>query len=384
MTSHDEDDDVNGESSGIVRSKLFPDSARDRFGSSKVDARNVDFSTRAAGARRYYKTRNRRRREIRASDDETDGSTDSDEEDLERRMARLRQEIEEVKVAMEAQRAIPVVEKNTSNQQDGENIQQLSDALDAVYKSRPRQNVGPEAELLQRLRQPFTSQSTNGQIRSKPAGANNGLTDRQVNQALFKTAEFDSRLARMEHALGLTGNSMPDTASDGAQPILHHLDKLDRQVHIIANTPATVDSASQKTQQLSKDLDKLNQLRAAQGKNGTATTTDSYPESEEQTSKINALYGALPVIDGLSPTLPLVLERLRTLQALHGSAASAGQVLDDIEKRQNEQEAELKQWREAITKVEDHLKKGEGSLAENVKTVGDWVKDLEKRLEKFS
>jgi len=82
--------------------------------------------------------------------------------------------------------------------------------------------------------------------------------------------------------------------------------------------------------------------------------------------------------------LPMVLERLRTLRLLHASAGSAAATLDEIEKRQGEQDAEIEAWREALEKVEGALEEGEGTLSQNVKVVAEWVKDLEGRVAKFS
>lgn len=109
----------------------------------------------------------------------------------------------------------------------------------------------------------------------------------------------------------------------------------------------------------------------------------SIAEDPERSSKINALYGTLSTIDSLAPTLPMVLDRLRTLRLLHTSAAAASNTIDELEKRQSNQAAEIKQWREALVQVEQNLKTGEGGLQENVKTVGEWVKDLESRMTKL-
>jgi nuclear migration protein JNM1 len=74
---------------------------------------------------------------------------------------------------------------------------------------------------------------------------------------------------------------------------------------------------------------------------------------------------------------------MRTLQLLHTSAAGASELLDDIEKRQSEQVEELAQWRDALDKVEKNLGEGQTGLADNVRKVGEWVKSLESKVDKF-
>ena len=184
---------------------------------------------------------------------------------------------------------------------------------------------------------------------------------------------------------------MPDQGNTPSKPIIPSLNAIDRQLQTIANMPNSLESAHNKTRQLIKDAERLERLRAANDGTTSPSPTgalinghESHIDTPEKTSKINALYGTLATIDMLSPTLPMVLERLRTLRALHTNAVTASTALDDIEKRQAEQAAEIGQWREALQKVESYMKDGQSSLKENVEEVDKWVSELEDRLARFS
>ena len=59
-------------------------------------------------------------------------------------------------------------------------------------------------------------------------------------------------------------------------------------------------------------------------------------------------------------------------------------MLDELEKRQAEQETEIQRWREALDKVEASMSEGEGAMTDNMKLVGQWVKEIEARVRKLN
>jgi nuclear migration protein JNM1 len=395
-----------------VRSRVKTTQARSRFGPERVDASGADFSDRLDGKKAFYKTSRRRQRQRRqwdGKDNEFYGDlSDEEEETLDRKLARLRQEVEEVKMEMAENSATGDNRETESDLKPAAaevddadllaNISQLSQALDAIYSTRRGESKGAEVDLAKTIDK-FDKATHIGALSENNSAApskeqtlpTSSTSRAELLQALTKAAEFDGRLAFLEQALGLNGTNMPDQGSLSTKPILHTLDNLDRQVQTVSNSSASVDAAQNKTRQLLRDAERLQKLKHAQeDQNGSPTdrstnghTQSSLAEDPERSSKINALYGTLSTIDSLAPTLPMVLDRLRTLRILHTSAAAASNALDDVEKRQSSQAAETKQWREALEQVERNLKAGEGSLTRNVKTVGEWVKDLESRMAKL-
>jgi nuclear migration protein JNM1 len=396
-----------------VRSRVKATQARSRFGPERVDASGADFSDRLDGNKAFYKTsrrKQRRRRHWNGKDDAVFSDlSDEEEETLDRKLARLRQEVEEVKMELAEKSATTEDnEKEPEKRSAGSEIDdadllvtigQLSQALDTIYSTRRGESKGVELDLANTINK-FNKASPTGTqektVSTAPKQEHTSPTSSksraELLQALTQAAEFDGRLAFLEQALGLNGTNMPDQGSLTTKPILHTLDNLDRQVQTISNSSASIDAAQNKTKQLIKDVDRLQKLKQSQEEPNVSTnerstndnTQSSYAEDPDRSSKINALYGALPTIDSLAPTLPMVLDRLRTLRLLHTSAAAASSALDEVEKRQTNQAAEIKQWQEALEHVEQSLKSGEGNLTENIKTVRDWVKDLESRMAKLS
>lgn len=332
--------------------------------------------------------------------------SDEENEPVEHRLARLRQELEEVKAELEATYDASDGSKDDSSttgaiKSPEADVKALSELLDSVYATTRRGTSGAEAQYQAAVRR-FGGAEKNGMPseradegdRDALSSQDYGISIDQRSQILSKASEVDQRLTALETALGVDGSTLPELTTDASRPIFHTLNNLDRQLSTLASSSSSemLDTASHRVRQLTQEADRLVEKQRATSPisstpasgrdvrpNGTPAISDS-----EHDSKINALFGTLPTIENLSPSLPMVLERLRTLRLIHASAGDASTILDGIEKRQTEQAAEIDRWQEALTKVETSLTEGEGILTANVKLVSGWVKDLEARMGKLN
>ncbi|KAI9720071.1 MAG: hypothetical protein M1812_003198 [Candelaria pacifica] len=393
----DSDDE---DTSDIDRERLHPDQARTHFSSAQVDARDVDFSDRVNSKRKSYRASNRRRRRAENGTEELGDFSDDEDESLERKFARLRREVQEVKEEFEqrdadAQKVVDA--KDTAPNTDA--IVALSEILEHVRASRGSTSPRAEAELARKLvRGPATNaepyiERTTPQATSGSAGSYPSL--KQQEQALTKAADLDTRLALLEKALGVNTSSNQSVA----KPILPTLDQLSSQLTTLSGASASsLDAVSRKVRQLTLEAERLESTRkaakAAQDalkdthRPGQAITDgEALPEQDttdsEQVAKINALYGTLGTIESLSPILPSVLDRLRSLRVIHADAATASENLTAVEQRQEEMAGEIKRWRDGLEKVESAMKEGEGVMGNNMKTVEGWVRGLEARMKKL-
>ena len=82
--------------------------------------------------------------------------------------------------------------------------------------------------------------------------------------------------------------------------------------------------------------------------------------------------------------LPPLLDRLRSLRAIHADAATASDTLDRIEQEQVDLTEELKQWRDGLEKIEGAVKDGDTAIKGNMKVMEGWVKELEERVAKLA
>lgn len=371
--------------------RLHPDEARSHFEPAQIDARDVDFSDRVTAKRKSYKASSRRQKTREDGTQEYgDFSDEDDGESLERKLARLKREIEEVKEQFGRRQA----EKKESGEEVKDlepDVTALSKMLDTISASQGGTPESVSAKFAKDLGTgikangpPHTSQGT-----GEPATYTVTYAPTyQQSHALAKAADFDGRLTLLEKALGLDPIVLGTNGTSKA--ILPTLDTLQRQVSLISeSTPSSLDSISRRVRTLTQEAERLEETRKAakaaqdalRAVGGDVTSEDG--EDTEQTSKIHALYGTLPTIENLAPLLPSLLDRLRSLRAIHADAATASDNLDAVEKKQVEMAEDIKKWREGLEKVEEALKQSETTMGGNIKVVEGWVKDLEQKMEKL-
>lgn len=364
----------------------------------------MDFSDRVNGKRKSYKASSRRQQK---REDGTEVLGDiSDEEDgesLDRKLARLRREIEEVKE--EFGRRNYEKQKSNGKPDDANDLAgedeaaTLSKMLDSISISHRSTNGGAGARLAKSLISGIKS-SEPPQTTTIPHKDRDAATytityapDYEQSHTFATAADFDSRLTLLEKALGITSTGIPAVDSKGVPiAVLPTLDRLQRQVTVITEaSPSSLDSISRRVRTLTQEAERLDEARrsakAAQeelldANGGTQSKTGNREDIEdsEQVAKINALYGTLATIENLAPTLPSLLDRLRSLRAIHAEAATASETLDKVAKRQEDMVVDIKKWREGLEKVEQAMKQSENVMGGNMKVVEGWVKDLEERM----
>ena len=410
-SSFHEDED---EASGIVRHRLDADEARTHF--LPPGERDPSFSSRISSKRKSYRSSSRKRRKDGL---ETNGlingievSSDEEVESLERKLARLRKEVAEVKGEFEQKRAKKDDGATQEPQQEAESLDTLSQILENVDPSDADRGASAATRLTKRL-----VAATNPPARSVDSldGPESRLTQQNASSSTYtvtyapsyqdehtfsKISDFDSRLTLIEAALGLDAIPLPTQDRSPAKAVLPALDILDKQLATLStSTVASLDQVSQKVVQLTQDAEKLERARKATktAQETLSPSSEDFPslhspaddadadadDDTEQRSKINALYGTLSTIESLAPLLPSVLDRLRSLRSFHADAATASQTLAKLEKRQEDMQQELQGWREGLQKVENAMKQGEQTVKGNTETVEGWVKELEDRMQKL-
>lgn len=343
--------------------------------------------------------------------------SDDEDETFERKLARLRREVEELKDASNRRNiekaSVDGSERSDDGQREhGDGLDDLSNVLrDLHTNSGTGGHGGAAVQLAKKLngamRAPAVSLSNGAAAQPgqhPPGSSSYTVTYAPMyakDQALARAADFDTRLTLIETVLGL--DSIP-FASEGrltSKAILPTLDTLDRQISTLSTASVpSLDSVGQRIRQLTQDAEKLKEarkaakaahedLRSSQHESEPSqvvsgeTTALSSIEDPEQVSKINTLYGTLATIESLSPLLPSVLDRLRSLRSIHANAATASDSLTRVEQRQEEMSGEIKSWKEGLDKIEQVMKDGEQTMGGNMNTIEGWIKQLEERMTKM-
>jgi nuclear migration protein JNM1 len=410
---------------GVDRHRLDRDEARRRFEPAIVDARGVDFSYSLSAGRRSYKIGTRRKR--RPRDDGADDMEDmsgSEDESLGRKLARLKREAEEVRLELQRQEQEKCkADPDEAKDELEDDVETLSQMLYGLNASRGSENPAKSA---------LSSKNPLSNVKNKTSQS----TDQP--STLTSLASLSDRLTALEISLGL-----PTTTPTSSTPILPALATLTSQITTLTTTlsPPSITGPDQRTssilnldtlttrvRDLTSQADRLTLSRKAatqaatdlrqarltaakaptpppphpssySGSNtphlhpnqrGTTTSTSKDQPQQETLSdlqaqselhtKISALYTTLPRIQELSPLLPLVLDRLRSLQSIHVGAASAKADLDALEQRQEEVAGEIGKWREGLSRVEMELQRVEGRWSENGEVVEGLVKGVEARI----
>jgi nuclear migration protein JNM1 len=342
--------------------------------------------------RKSYKTSTRRQRRGEDGTEEYgDFSDDEDGESLARKLARLRREIEEVKEEYGRRQAENKSVVGKDGEDLGVDVTTLSRMLDGISTSTGPAPTSVAAKFAKDLGTGIKANGPPQPSQGKGEPTTYTVTyapTYQQSHALAKAADFDTRLALLERALGLSPTDLPTTATPRA--ILPSIETLQRQISLITeSSPASLDSITRRVRTLTQEAEKLEESRkaakAAQDalRAAGADMTTEEGEDSEQVAKINALYGTLSTIENLAPLLPPLLDRLRSLRAIHADAAIASESLSKVEERQAQMAEDIKKWREGLERVEAAMKQGETLMSGNMKAVEGWVKELEQKMQKI-
>nr|OQO26435.1 hypothetical protein B0A51_04958 [Rachicladosporium sp. CCFEE 5018] len=348
---------ISSDDNGISHRRILPGTARERFtreGRGR-DVRGGEFGDGVGGGKKGWKFGRRR----------------AEDEGLEERVARLRREVEECRMLAER-------EKTSGDQNEGidEEMEALREVLEGLDVRGTNAN-GRDA------RKSVVRASTNGDEDGEPENEQTEPTG---------IAGFDARLSALERSLGPLGveGGLPSGDSSATAPLLPSVQMLDQQLSALM-TATSLESLEASSTRIRKLREEAEAFTASQYTTDSSATTNGMsktPSSASNTSpdlaKLNALYGLLPTLQSLSPTVPAVVERLRSLRTLHGGAANAAAELEALERQQDEFDTELKAWREGLERVEEAVREADEANGRNGKVVQGWVKDLEGRLEKVA
>jgi nuclear migration protein JNM1 len=320
-----------------------------------------------------------------------DLSDEEDMESLERKIARLKREVEEAKEEYGRKKATAASTPKVDNDElTEEGLASLGEVLESL--SLPAGHTRVMAGTITDPTKTAAQSSAAGVALDEPTYTVTYAPSYEQTHALVKTAEFENRLLMLEKAIGATSAALDVDLNGLPRAIVPTLDVLQRQISTLAQaSTATLDPISRRVRNLTQEAEQLARARKdAKEQNDQflsekeKANKENSSSNEEQDAKINALYGTLATIENLAPLLPPLLDRLRSLRAIHADAAMANETLDRIAKQQMDMATELKQWREGLEKIEGAMKEGNAVMEGNMKVMDSWVKDLEARMVKLS
>ncbi|KAI0766853.1 hypothetical protein BD413DRAFT_480492 [Trametes elegans] len=209
-------------------------------------------------------------------------------------------------------------------------------------------------------------------------------------------AEMDRRVGELEKLVGSSSAPL-DELAPLPPPLLPLLTRLNAQLTLLTQ-PRHIDSISRRIKLLNSELERTSgshntQSNSASQRRGAHHTSGSGVASSSSTTTQpgppNASTAALqeqlaPVLTRLAPLLPHIphiLTRLRTLSALHTSAAGFQNTLEGLEEEQRRVRGALEELQRAVEGVEKSLSENEQLVKGNVRELEDRIEDVGRRVE---
>ncbi|KAH9945644.1 hypothetical protein B0H21DRAFT_744028 [Amylocystis lapponica] len=231
--------------------------------------------------------------------------------------------------------------------------------------------------------------------RGKFEGKNGAADDKTKTPDVKDIAEMDRRVGELEKVVGSSSTAL-DELSPLPPPLLPMLTRLNTQLTLLTQ-PRHVDSISRRLKLLLSDLERVSNANAQQhtsqrrqsslhppGSASASTSAHPAPSISTSTAPTNMQDQLAPVLSRLAPLLPHIphiLTRLRTLSALHTSAASFQSTLEGLEEEQRKVRAALEELGRAVEGVESSLKDNETVVKRNVQELEERVDGMGRRVD---
>ena len=210
-------------------------------------------------------------------------------------------------------------------------------------------------------------------------------------------AEIDRRVGELEKVVGSASTSLDEVSisfpsadpphlidifqtSPMPQPLLPLLTRLSTQLNVLTQ-PRHLDNISRRLKLLLTDLDRLSASNKHQRQ---LSTNDSSSGPAAPSAIQDQLAPLLTRLVPMLPHIPHILARLRTLSALHTSAADFSRTLDGLEEDQRRVRDLLGELERAVGSVEGSLKENGDGVKKNVASLEDRISQLTERLDKLS
>ncbi|THH29856.1 hypothetical protein EUX98_g4329 [Antrodiella citrinella] len=185
-------------------------------------------------------------------------------------------------------------------------------------------------------------------------------------------AQIDQRLGELEKVIGSSSTTL-DEMSPLPPPLLPLLTRLNTQLTLLTQ-PRHIDSISRRLKLLLSDLDRQ----------GSPQPGGASPASQGPAAPSPLQEQLTPVLTRLAPLLPHIphiLTRLRTLSALHTSAASFQSTLESLEEEQKRGRAALEELLRAVDGVEKSLEENENVVKKNVTDLEERIEEVGRKVE---
>lgn len=166
------------------------------------------------------------------------------------------------------------------------------------------------------------------------------------SESIEKMSLLEQRLNAVEQRIG----------SSNAHNLAEEVDILAAKIELVTASPEVIEEVSKR----------LLGLVASSAEFADASIV----------GKIDDLFRSMSSINGLSSTLPLVVERLRSLKEIHENAAQVHIFMDEIRKGLGTRQTEIDEWQRSLKGLEERLSVSGQTVNQNTEILkgllADW------------
>jgi len=177
--------------------------------------------------------------------------------------------------------------------------------------------------------------------------------DQQHNIEIAQLLELERRVSKLEDTIGI--KNQDDLQHDG---LINKVLNFDKTISCLNDQ--TLSYLSQKIQQLTYDLEVYSKTKE----------NLSLQVQSEYGKKIEKLYESSEIIDQVSNQLPLVVDRLIHLQAIHEENTNFTQNVQTLFNEQERIKSRLSEQKEFLSKVENNLNENIETIKSNIEILG--------------
>ncbi|KAM3124114.1 hypothetical protein CJJ07_002515 [Candidozyma auris] len=167
--------------------------------------------------------------------------------------------------------------------------------------------------------------------------------------------QLEKRIAELEQLVG--------TAEEPPTSLRNAINNATRRVSVLYDHEFELDKVKEEIRSLSKEMENFaTAKRVAQVASGSDGPVALQVDFEH---KVAALYDRLPEFDKVNSTVPLMLNRLKSLHHVHSESGHAVECVSALDKMLSEMSLDMKKWDEAIDKVDKSITQQQAAFESN-------------------
>ena len=221
---------------------------------------------------------------------------------------------------------------------------------------------------IQQLKQ---TKSTNGNDDSSNVGASasSQVSDINRNQTL-EHAALEERINRIENFLGSQNSTTSTTIGPGngsSKSVLNKLSDLEQKINALK--PGFLDSIHRRSKTLTQELDSVSKKMKRYG-------SEKKGETDQEKEKIIKLFDKMNRYDHISNEIPIIVDRLKSVEQLHKQSLNFDQKMVQLEQVQLSCLEYLKRDEEILNNLEQSMLDNAAIMEKNMNVLDQQFKNL--------